>query len=152
MGLMSLDVPVENPVETVLNVADYERLAEQKLEPGAYGYFAGGAGDEVTLRENVAAFQRLRLRPRVLADVSGIATSATVLGHDVSMPILVAPVAFQRLAHPDGEVATARAAGASRPSSSMNCWRSSRRTSPSVSARIVADRGSSTRPGWWLYQ
>jgi len=101
---------VENPVETVLNVADYERLAEQKLEPGAYGYFAGGAGDEVTLRENVAAFQRLRLRPRVLADVSGIATSATVLGHDVSMPILVAPVAFQRLAHPDGEVATARAA------------------------------------------
>ena len=101
---------MENPVETVLNVADYERLAEQKLEPGAYGYFAGGAGDEVTLRENVAAFQRLRLRPRVLADVSGIATSATVLGHDVSMPILVAPVAFQRLAHPDGEVATARAA------------------------------------------
>jgi isopentenyl diphosphate isomerase/L-lactate dehydrogenase-like FMN-dependent dehydrogenase len=110
IGLMRLDVPVENPVETALNVADYERLAAERLEPGAYGYFAGGAGDEVTLRENVAAFQRLRLRPRVLADVSGVTTTATVLGHEVSMPILVAPVAFQRLAHPDGEVAAARAA------------------------------------------
>jgi isopentenyl diphosphate isomerase/L-lactate dehydrogenase-like FMN-dependent dehydrogenase len=107
---MRLDVPVEKPVETALNVADFERLAEETLEPGAYGYFAGGAGDEVTLRENVAAFQRLRLRPRVLADVSGVTTATTVLGHDVSVPIFVAPLAFQRLAHPDGEVATARAA------------------------------------------
>jgi isopentenyl diphosphate isomerase/L-lactate dehydrogenase-like FMN-dependent dehydrogenase len=101
---------VENAVESLLNVADYERLAQEMLEPGAYGYFAGGAGDEVTLRENVEAFRRLRLRPRVLADVSGVSTAATVLGHDVSMPILVAPTAFQRLAHPDGELATARAA------------------------------------------
>ncbi|MBA3718463.1 MAG: alpha-hydroxy-acid oxidizing protein [Actinobacteria bacterium] len=92
-----------------LNVADYERLAEEKLDPGAFGYFAGGAGDEVTLRENVGAFRRLRLRPRVLADVSGVSTAATVLGHEVSMPVLVAPLAFQRLAHPEGEVATARA-------------------------------------------
>jgi isopentenyl diphosphate isomerase/L-lactate dehydrogenase-like FMN-dependent dehydrogenase len=101
---------VENAVESPLNVADYERLAEERLDPRAYGYFAGGAGDEVTLRENVQAFARLRLRPRVLADVSGVSTAATVLGHHVSMPILVAPLAFQRLAHPEGEVATARAA------------------------------------------
>src|SRR5262245_19163662 len=80
------------------------------LEPGAYGYFAGGAGDELTLRENVDAIRRLMLRPRVLADVSGVSTAATVLGHEVSMPILVAPLAFQRLAHPEGELATARAA------------------------------------------
>ena len=101
---------VENAVDSPLNVAEYERLAAEKLDPAAYGYFAGGAGDEVTLRENVEAFQRLRLRPRVLADVSGVSTNATVLGHDLSMPILVAPTAFQRLAHPEGEVATARAA------------------------------------------
>ena len=93
-----------------LNVSEYERLAEERLDPAAYGYFAGGAGDEVTLRENVEAFGRLTLRPRVLADVSGVSTATTVLGHDVSMPILVAPVAFQRLAHPDGEIAAARAA------------------------------------------
>lgn len=93
-----------------VNVVEYERLAEERLEPGAFGYFAGGAGDEITLRANVEAFQRLMLRPRVLADVSGVTTSATVLGTEVSMPLLVAPVAFQRLAHPDGELATARAA------------------------------------------
>jgi (S)-2-hydroxy-acid oxidase len=101
---------VENAVDSLLNVVDYERLAKETLEPGAYGYFAGGAGDEVTLRENVEAFRRLRLRPRVLADVSGVTTAATILGHEISMPILVAPVAFQRLAHPEGELAAARAA------------------------------------------
>jgi len=93
-----------------LNVWEFERLAEERLDPAAFGYFAGGAGDEVTLRENVEAFRRLTLWPRVLADVSGVSTAATVLGHHVSMPIGVAPVAFQRLAHPEGEVATARAA------------------------------------------
>ena len=101
---------VENAVDSLLNVAEYERLAAERLDPGAYGYFAGGAGDEVTLRANVDAYGRLSLRPRVLADVSGVSTAATVLGQDVSMPILVAPLAFQRLAHPEGEVATARAA------------------------------------------
>jgi isopentenyl diphosphate isomerase/L-lactate dehydrogenase-like FMN-dependent dehydrogenase len=95
-----------------LNVADYERLAEQKLEPGPLAYFAGGADDEWTLRENVAAFRRLLLRPRVLVDVGSVSTATTVLGTDVSMPILVGPLAFQRLAHPDGETATARAAAA----------------------------------------
>jgi isopentenyl diphosphate isomerase/L-lactate dehydrogenase-like FMN-dependent dehydrogenase len=107
---MSAVDTVENTVDSLLNVAEYERLAAERLDPGAYGYFAGGAGDEVTLRANVDAFGKLRLRPRVLADVSGVSTTATVLGHDVSMPILVAPLAFQRLAHPDGEVAIARAA------------------------------------------
>ena len=93
-----------------LNVWDFERLAEEKLDPGAYGYFAGGAGDEVTLDENVAAFRRLKLRPRVLVDVSAVTTEADVLGQRVSMPLLVAPMAYQRLAHPEGECATARAA------------------------------------------
>ena len=94
-----------------LNVADYERLAAKKLDVGAYGYFAGGAGDEWTLGENVAAFNRWVLRPRMLVDVGEISTAATVLGADLSMPVVVAPTAFQRLANPDGELATARAAG-----------------------------------------
>lgn len=91
---------------------DYERLAEEKLEAGAFGYYAGGAGDEWTLRENVEAFQRWVLRPRVLVDVGSVSTATTVLGTEISMPILVAPTAFHRLAHPDGELATARAADA----------------------------------------
>jgi isopentenyl diphosphate isomerase/L-lactate dehydrogenase-like FMN-dependent dehydrogenase len=92
------------------NVSDYERLAEQVLDAGAFGYFAGGAGDELTLRENVAAYKRWHLRPRVLAGVDTVSTATTVLGTPVSMPVLVAPVAFQRMAHPDGEPGTARAA------------------------------------------
>jgi isopentenyl diphosphate isomerase/L-lactate dehydrogenase-like FMN-dependent dehydrogenase len=92
------------------NAADFEALARDLLEPGAYGYFAGGAGDERTLRDNIDAYARRRLRPRVLVDVSGASASTTVLGTEVSMPLLVAPVAFQRVAHPDGEAATARAA------------------------------------------
>ena len=95
-----------------LNVWDYERLAAERLDPGAHGYYAGGAGDELTLRDNVEAFRRWQLRPRVLVDVDSCTTATTVLGQDVSMPLLVAPVAFQRVAHPDGEVAMARAAKA----------------------------------------
>jgi isopentenyl diphosphate isomerase/L-lactate dehydrogenase-like FMN-dependent dehydrogenase len=92
------------------NVADYEQLAERLLDPGAFGYFAGGAGDEITLRENIGAYQRWRLRPRVLAGVDVAETATAVLGTPISMPLLVAPVAFQRMAHPDGEPGTARAA------------------------------------------
>ena len=95
-----------------VNVWEYEQLAAERLEPGVHGYFAGGAGDERTLRENVAAFSQWRLRPRVLVDVSEVTAATTVLGAELSMPVLVAPVAFQRLVDPDGEVAMARAAAA----------------------------------------
>jgi isopentenyl diphosphate isomerase/L-lactate dehydrogenase-like FMN-dependent dehydrogenase len=93
-----------------LNVWDYERLAADKLDEGTYAYFAGGANDECTLRDNVEAFRRWQLRPRVLVDVAGPSTATTVLGHEVAMPVLVAPTAFQRTAHPDGEAGMARAA------------------------------------------
>jgi isopentenyl diphosphate isomerase/L-lactate dehydrogenase-like FMN-dependent dehydrogenase len=99
-------------VSEPLNVSEYERLAEERLEPGAFGYFAGGAGDEWTLRENVAAFNRWVLRPRMLVDVGNVTTATRVLDGEVAMPILVAPTALQRLAHADGEGATARAAAA----------------------------------------
>jgi isopentenyl diphosphate isomerase/L-lactate dehydrogenase-like FMN-dependent dehydrogenase len=80
------------------------------LEPGILGYFAGGAWDEVTLRENDQAWRRWRLRPRMLVDVGEVSTATELLGAQVSMPVLVAPVAFQRLAHEDGETGMARAA------------------------------------------
>lgn len=95
-----------------VNVGDYELLAEQALDEGSFGYFAGGAGDEHTLRSNREAFDRWRLRPRTLVDVSSVSTATTVLGNEVAMPILTAPVAYQRMAHPDGEAAVARAAAA----------------------------------------
>src|SRR4051795_10056228 len=98
-----------------INVADFERVAAERLHAGPLGYFAGGAGDENTLRENVEAYRRWRLRYRVLVDVGETTTAATVLRGEVSMPILVAPVAFQALAHRDGEAGKARAAAAARP-------------------------------------
>ncbi|MGH3024406.1 MAG: alpha-hydroxy acid oxidase [Gaiellaceae bacterium] len=95
-----------------INVADYERLAEERCEPGYWGYVVGGAGDEVTLRENVAAFGRVQLRPRMLVDVSEATTRCTVLGTEIAMPLLVAPTSLQRVAHPEGEAGLARAAEA----------------------------------------
>jgi isopentenyl diphosphate isomerase/L-lactate dehydrogenase-like FMN-dependent dehydrogenase len=93
-----------------INVADYERLAAEKLDAGPLGYFSGGAGDELTLRENREAWRRWRLRPRMLVDVGEVSTATELLGTEVSMPIVIAPVAFQRMAHPDGEEGMARAA------------------------------------------
>jgi 4-hydroxymandelate oxidase len=98
------------PSSEAVNIADLERLAADVLEPGAHGYFAGGAGNERTLRRNTEAFGEWELLPRVLVDVSEVSTRCTVLGNELAMPILVAPVAFQRLAHADGEQAMARAA------------------------------------------
>jgi len=96
--------------ERLVNVDDYAEAARQRLEPGAYGYVTGGAGDEHTLRGNAAAFARWELRPRVLVDVGSVTTATTVLGAEVALPVLVAPTAFQRLCDPEGELATARAA------------------------------------------
>ena len=99
-------------VEQLLTVDDAERLAEQAVTPEAWSYIVGGAGDERTLRWNREAFSNFRLRYRVLVDVSSVSTETTVLGTPVSMPVLVAPMAFQQIAHEEGEVAMARGAGA----------------------------------------
>ena len=92
------------------NLAEYEAAARSLLTPAVYDYYAGGAEDELTLRWNRASFGRFMLRPRVLVDVSDVDASVTLLGERVAAPVLLAPTAFQRLAHPDGELATARAA------------------------------------------
>lgn len=95
-----------------VSVFDLEARARERLAAQAFDYYASGAHDEVTLRENRAAFERILLRYRVLVDVSRRELATTVLGQSVSMPLLVAPTAFHKMAHPDGELATVRAAGA----------------------------------------
>ncbi len=95
-----------------VNISDLETIAREKLTREAYDYYASGAQDEVTLRENRAAYDRISLAYRVLVDVSRRDMATTVLGQPVAMPLLVAPTAFHRLATPEGELATARAAGA----------------------------------------
>ena len=99
-------------MEQLLTLDDAERLAEAVVAPEAWSYIVGGAGDERTLRWNREAFSRFRLRYRVLVDVSTISTETTVLGTPVSLPVLVAPMAFQQIAHEEGEVAMARGAAA----------------------------------------
>lgn len=95
-----------------VSLLDFEAIARENLTPEAYDYYAGGAQDEVTLRGNRSAFDRISLAYRVLVDVSHRDLTTTVLDQTVSMPVLVAPTAFHRLATPEGELATARAAGA----------------------------------------
>ena len=96
----------------LINLADYERVAAERLAPGPLAYFTGGAGDEVALRDNRAAFARQAIVPRVMRDVSSLDPSVELLGRRWPSPIFIAPTALQRMAHPDGELATARAAAA----------------------------------------
>src|SRR5262245_52631189 len=100
---------------THMDSRDFDELegrAREILTPGAFAFAAGGADDEVTLDDNIAAWQRLRLRPRMLRDVTNIDTSTTVLGARIAAPLMVAPTGRHRLFHPDGEHATARGAAA----------------------------------------
>ncbi len=96
----------------LVNVFEFEPVARTKLSQSAYDYIAGGADDEWTLRRNREAFDRITLRPRFLVDVSRIDLSTTLFGQPVDMPILVCPMGGHGSAHPEGEPATARAAGA----------------------------------------
>jgi 4-hydroxymandelate oxidase len=100
-------------VTNFLNLSEIEAAARDRLGAMAYGYYVGGANDEVTLRENQLAYERIALRYRVLVDVSRRSTKTTVLGEEIDFPVIIAPTAFQRLACDEGEIATARAAAAS---------------------------------------
>jgi 4-hydroxymandelate oxidase len=95
-----------------MRVEEFEEAARQRLPQMVFDYYAGGAGDEWTLAENRRAFDRWVLRPRILKDVSEVDLSTEVLGQEISFPVLLAPTALQRMAHRDGELASARAAAA----------------------------------------
>lgn len=97
---------------TLTNLLELEEQARAKIPAPTFHYIAGGAEDEVSLRRNREAFARWALRPRVLVDVSVRDTTVDVLGERIAMPILVAPTAFHRLVHPEGEVATAQGTAA----------------------------------------
>jgi 4-hydroxymandelate oxidase len=93
----------------MLNLFDYENAARDLIEPAAFGYQFGGANDELTLRENRRAWDDIAVRYRTMVDVSTRSLATTVLGLPLSLPVLVAPTAMQKLAHPDGEIGMARA-------------------------------------------
>ncbi len=104
--------PMPNPPSPELfDVPDFERAAHAAATPMAWDYISGAAADELTLRWNLEAYQRLRIKPRVLTDVSKLDTRVQLLGREFPHPILVAPTAYHKLFHPDGELATVRGAG-----------------------------------------
>jgi 4-hydroxymandelate oxidase len=93
-------------------LADYEATAKQRIPHMSWEFYNGSAADEISMRWNVESYQRIRLKPRVLVDVSKLDTRVTLFGHEHPFPILLAPTAYHKLAHPDGELATARGANA----------------------------------------
>jgi 4-hydroxymandelate oxidase len=121
-----------------LDSADFDALedkARAKLSPGAYAFAVAGADDEITLADNIAAWRRLRLRPRVLNDINTIDTSVSILGAKCETPIMVAPFGRHKLFHPEGERATARGAAAAGavfvlPTTRRSAWRRWRTSLP----------------------
>ncbi len=107
-----MSTATEAAIDRAANLLELEELARGVLPRMTFDYYAGGADGEVTLADNLAAFERRRIAYRVLAGVGEIDLAATILGERLAMPVLIAPTAFHRLAHPEGETATARAAGA----------------------------------------
>lgn len=108
---MSLPTLQQVPTDIVA-VTDYEPYARERMSEQAWAYIAGGAADELTLHDNRAAFQRLRLRSRILRDLSGGHTRLELFGQVFEHPVMLAPVAYQKLVHPEGELASVLAASA----------------------------------------
>jgi 4-hydroxymandelate oxidase len=121
---------------TLISLADYERAAADILDVGAHSYVAGAAADEITLRDNLAAWRRIAIRPRVLVGVGRRDPSVELLGRRRPHPVLIAPVAFQRLAHQEAEIATARAAAAT---DTVMCLSTLATTPPEALAAAVPD-------------
>ncbi|HVU35880.1 MAG TPA: alpha-hydroxy acid oxidase [Opitutaceae bacterium] len=132
-------IPFPNAAE-LFDLSDFERAARQQLTEMAWNYIAGGAADELSLRWNVEAYHRIRLCPRALVDVSSLDTTVMLLGRTHPSPIILAPVAYQQLFHPEGEVAAARGAAAAGSTFVVS-------TSATKSVEQVA--AGSTGPRWF---
>jgi 4-hydroxymandelate oxidase len=104
--------PAAGNLTDLHNLQDFERAAKAVMPPMVWEYVSGGAADEITLRWNHEAYEHIRLKPRALVDVSRLDTRVRLLGRELPFPILLAPTAYQKLSHPQGELATARGAGA----------------------------------------
>jgi 4-hydroxymandelate oxidase len=124
------------PTGPLISLADYERAAEAVLEAGPFGYGVGGAGEEITLRDNVAAWRRVAILPRVLVGVGERDPEVTLLGKPRPHPLIIAPMGYQRLAHREAEIGMARAAAAT---GSIFCLSTFGTTTPAELARAEPD-------------
>lgn len=99
------------PIDEIVNLHDFEAVAKAILPPKAWAYYSSASDDEITIRENRAAYQRIWFRPRILRDVSVVNWSTTILGYKSSLPVYISATALGKLGHPDGELNLTRAAG-----------------------------------------
>lgn len=99
------------PLSTLINLRDFEEVAQRYLPPNAWAYCSSGADDEISKCNNSRAYQKATLRPRILKKIANVDTSTSILGHPVSLPVYMSPVGIAKLAHPDGECALAAIAG-----------------------------------------
>ena len=127
----------------VASLDDYEALAEERVEAGAWAYLSGGAADESTLRGNRAAFERLKLSPRIFTDLSAASTALNLFGREYAHPIFIAPTAFHRIFHPEGELATVLGASAMDTCLTVS-------TQASTAVEEIA-RGATVPPWFQLY-
>lgn len=134
-SFLSTDKPLD-----ALNIFELEQLAKERLPQMAYDYYRSGAWDETTLKANREAYEKYKIHYKVLVDVQNRDLSTTVFGHKVAFPILIAPTAFHKLAHPDGELATARAAVASNTLMSLS----------SLSTTLIEDVSVAANRNFWF--
>ncbi|KAJ5991577.1 hypothetical protein N7522_011784 [Penicillium canescens] len=98
-------------LHSLINLHDFEHVAEKHLPANAWAYYSSGADDEISKRNSARAYQKIALRPRILRNIPSVNTTTSILGHSVSLPVYISPVGIAKLAHPDGECALASAAG-----------------------------------------
>ncbi|KAJ2397655.1 hypothetical protein GGI23_003456 [Coemansia sp. RSA 2559] len=134
------------PKQPFVSLDDLEHYASQNLDRNALDYYRSGAQDMLTLRDNQRAFDRIAVRPRILRDVSRVDTSTNVLGAAISSPVCIAPTAMQRMAHPDGECATARAAARKQTCMVLSSWS----TTSVEDVAAAADSAAAPAPPRWL--
>jgi 4-hydroxymandelate oxidase len=142
--LLGRDLAPDPRARAAVGIAELEAIARERMHPGAFDYVAGGAWDEISLAENEAAWRRYRFRPRVLVDVGRVDASTTLLGKPSAIPLAVAPMATHGLAHPLGELATARAAAAAGVPFTLS-------TMASHSIEAVAEAAADARKWFQLY-
>src|SRR5437868_15471267 len=108
--MIAADAVTMNVLDEMFTLAEFEPVARERMSAMAWEYVASGAADETTLGWNRAAFDSIKLNPRVLVDVTKLDTRVEIFGQKLAFPIVLAPVGLQRLYHPDGEIGAVRGA------------------------------------------
>lgn len=99
------------PLQSLINLHDFEKVAHQRLRATTWAYYSSGADDEISKRNNALAYQKISLRPRILRNIPTVNTTTAILGHSTTLPVYISPVGLAKLAHPEGECALSAAAG-----------------------------------------